>query len=417
MKNVYIKSLVLFVTVYMISTSCKDDESGPFFNDGTIPPQVTEVEVENLPGGARISYTVPDVQDILYVEAEFKRDNGKTVTARSSVFKNFVEIEGLRSRDGQTVKLTTVDKSDNRSEPLTVSIEPGLAPIDLLFQSLEIKPTFGGTLISFNNESNSRIEVQLFKEEVVDNKTVDVYQQSAFLQNSEITNHIFRGFDAVESKFKILAIDRWDNVSDTLSSMITPFVEVQLDETKFARSILPTDGQILECCGGNFFVDQLWNANDNVFWPNVFHTNDVAADPIPVLPPYTEPNLIAFTIDLGQEANLSRVKIFPRIDGGPYNRGNPRLFEVWGVKEIPADNGASFNGWSLLVKDGEIIKPSGAPLGQRSAEDDAAAEAGHDISTDPEPTVRYVRFITLKNWEGTQWVHMGEIEFFGKPVE
>lgn len=417
MKYTYIISscLTLLIATLMI-TSCGEEELGPYFNDGTNPAAVSEVEVENLPGGAKISYKVPEEKDLLLVEAKYKLDNGKEVFARSSVFNNFVLIEGLRKSEPQEVELITVDKSGNKSTALKATIEPTTSPIDLLQQSFVLEPTFGGALIKFDNPTGSRFEIQLILEQTEGGVTADVHNQSTFIENPEVQSHIFRGFESEETTFKALAIDRWDNISDTLSATFTPLLEVMLDESKFARSVLPTDGTILECCGGNFFVDQLWNANNSVGWPNVFHTNDVAADPIPALPPYTEPNLVAFTIDLGQMANLSRVKIFHRMDNG-FDRGNVRHFELWGVDEIPADNGDSFNGWHLLVKDGEIIKPSGLPSGQYSAEDRAAARAGFDIGTDPVPTVRYVRLITFENWEGTKWVHMGEIEFFGSPVE
>lgn len=414
MKKIYIISCLALLLAAVVFTSCTEDELGPFFNDGTPPPAVTEVQVENMPGGAKISYKVPEDKDVLLVEAKYKLDNGNEVYARSSIFNNFVIIEGLRKAESQQVEIFTVDKSGNKSSGQSVTIEPTTSPIDLLQQSFVLEPTFGGALIKFDNPTGSRFEIQLVVKETVKGVEADVHNQSTFIENPQLKSHIFRGFDSEETTFKVLAIDRWDNISDTLSASFTPLLEVMLDESKFARSVLPTDGTILECCGGNFFVDQLWNANNSTSWPNVFHTNDVAADPIPALPPYTEPNLIAFTIDLGQLANISRIKIFQR---GNFDRGNVRYFELWGVDEIPADNGASFNGWHRLVKDGEIIKPSGLPAGQLSAEDRAAATAGHDIGTDPVPTVRYIRLITFENWEGSKWVHMGELEVFGKPVE
>ncbi len=416
MKKIYIISGLTLLLAMVIFTSCTEDELGPFFNDGTPPPAVTEVQVENLPGGAKISYKVPEDKDILLVEAKYRLDNGKEVYARSSIFNNFVEIVGLRKAEPQNVEIFTVDKGGNKSAGQSVTIEPTTSPIDLLQQSFVLEPTFGGALIKFDNPTGSRFEIQLIMEEEVKGVKADVHNQSTFIENPDVKSHIFRGFESEETTFKVLAIDRWDNISDTLSATFTPLLEVMLDESKFARKVLPTDGTILECCGGNFFVDQLWDASNSVSWPNVFHTNDVAADPVPALPPYTEGNLIAFTIDLGQLANLSRMKIFHRMDNG-FDRGNVRYFELWGVDEIPADNGDSFNGWHLLVKDGEIVKPSGLPAGQYSAEDRAAARAGFDIGTDPVPTVRYVRLITFENWEGSKWVHMGEIEFYGKPVE
>src|SRR5690554_6707340 len=115
--------------------SCEEELRGPLTNDNIPPSPVSEVTVTNLPGGAKISYKVPSDEDALLVEAIYKLDNGKVVTSKSSIFKNFVEVEGLRKIEDQEVELITVDRSNNRSSSVFATINPETAPVDRLFSS------------------------------------------------------------------------------------------------------------------------------------------------------------------------------------------------------------------------------------------------------------------------------------------
>src|SRR5665811_1938009 len=100
----------------LILFSCEEEVRGPLTKDGISPSSVSEVTVTNLPGGAKITYKVPDDEDALLVEAIYTLDNGEVVTSKSSIFKNFILVEGLREVESQEVELVTVDRSNNRSE-------------------------------------------------------------------------------------------------------------------------------------------------------------------------------------------------------------------------------------------------------------------------------------------------------------
>jgi hypothetical protein len=401
----YTYSLLAFI---IAAFSCEEDVRGPLAKDSIPPAPVSEVMVMNLPGGAKISYSIPDDEDALMVEAIYKLDNGKQVTSKSSIFKNFVLVEGLRKMQPQDVQLVTIDRSNNRSQPVIATINPETAPIDKLFSSFELVEDFGGVRLYFNNEDKIAAEILLY---AADEQGNLVYSQSIFLSDDERSHHTFREFPPVAHKFGVSAIDRWDNVTEMLEAEMTPLEEIKLDLEKFRQMFLTGDEP--NCC--NWIMPYLWNVT--IADPG-FHTAHFA--PGTLVPPYTE-RYHMFTMDLGVKAKLSRFKFWQRQRAdkdGLYSHGNPRYFEVWGIDAIPADKGASLEGWTKLVENGEVVKPSGGPAGTNSAEDIAKAASGEEYDFPIEaPSVRYIRFVNLQNWAGTKFMFLTELNFWGQIVE
>lgn len=400
-----IKRYSYFIVFIMAFSNCEVDERGPLTSDAIPPKPVSEVTVTNLPGAAKISYAIPNDEDVLLVEAIYTLDNGKQVTSKSSIFKNFVIVEGLRKVQPQDVQLVTVDRSNNRSEPVIVTIHPETAPIDKLFASFEIVEDFGGVRVYYDNAEKIAAEILLY---AADENGKLVYSQSAFISDDQRSHQTFRQFPPVLNKFGVAAIDRWDNVTEILEAEMTPLEEVKLDIEKFKQVILTGDEP--NCCG--WIMPYLWNSS--IADPG-FHTNHIGAGTL--VPPYTE-KYHMFTMDLGVLAKLSRFRFWQRQRAdkdGLYSHGNPRYFQVWGIDEIPADDGASLEGWTLLIEDGEVIKPSGGLAGTNSAEDIAKAAAGEDFDFPIEAgPVRYIRFVNIQNWAGTKFMFLTEVNFWGQ---
>lgn len=395
---------MLFLIVGL--ASCEEEVRGPLTKDNTIPSVVTGVSVQNLPGGAKISYSVPTDEDALFIEASYER-NDEQVSTRSSIFKDFVTIEGLNTTEAQEVSLVVVDRSDNKSAPVTVTINPEESPLKRLFESLELSPDFGGTRLRFNNEDGIKVEFLLY---TIENGQ-RTYQQSAFIEGDQTDFHIFRGFPPTTTTFGVEAVDRWNNISGILVEDILPLEEVLLDR-------LNMEGVVLDGDETDRFGWVLSNLFNGVATGAGFHTDQTT--PGSIVPPYTEGNHM-FTVDMGTTAKLSRFKFWPRQGdccATPFGHGDPRLFEIWGIDEIPADNGASLEGWTRLVENGEVIKPSGAPLGSNSAEDRALASSGFEFNLPIEaPPVRFIRFVVFENWSGTKFTHVMELEFYGQIEE
>lgn len=396
---------IFTLACFVLLSSCEEDVRGPLTKDPNPPGIVSEVSVTNLPGGARISYAVPDDEDALLVEASYTLDNGKQVTTKSSVFKNFVIVQGLRVIRPQDVALVSVDRSNNRSEPVMVSITPETAPVDKLFASFELVEDFGGVRLKYNNEDKISAELLLY---AADENGNLVYRQSAFIADDQKSHHTFRGFDPVATRFGAAAIDRWDNVTEIFEAEKTPLHEVILEHENFKDIFLTGD----EKDAFGWTKSNLWNGSID---GSGFHT--AQGLPGTVVPPYTE-GYHMFTVDLGVTAKLSRFKFWQRQGSWIFTHGNPRYFEVWGIDALPADNGASLEGWTKLIANGEVIKPSGGALGSNSAEDVAQAASGEEFEFPIDaPPVRYVRFVNIESWSTGKFMHMMELDFWGQVIE
>lgn len=409
-----IKIVYLLTACLSMLFSCEEVERGPLTIDVTTPGIVTEVVTTSLPGGAKITYKVPDDNDVMLIEASFKR-NGQRVTAKSSVYNNFVIIEGLRSVEPQDVALVTVDKSNNRSAAVSVTITPGEAPIDKLVKSFVLSANFGGPRLDFDNSDNLTAEVLLYE---FDQDGKGIFKQSLFIDDNSKSFHIFRGSDPGIITFGLVVQDRWNNATDTLKAEITVFEEVLLDKSKFKNLGFATDGPA--AYGGS--VEGLWDGNYSNVTSGGYHSD--VDNILFKIPPNTDEYLF-ISIDMGVLAKLSRMKFFLRAGADrccntPYGHGDPRYYEVWGTDKLPEGDpdGESLEGWTRLIENGEVIKPSGLPLGQHSNEDLAKAASGEDVDFDLHLSpVRYIRFACGKNWNGGDFIHMTEMEFFGELQE
>ncbi|MDN5204256.1 DUF5000 domain-containing lipoprotein [Fulvivirgaceae bacterium BMA10] len=405
-RNIY---YILFTSLCLVFGvwSCEEEEGKkPLVADNTPPDPISEVSVSNQPGGARISYSIPTNDDALYVEATFVR-NGNQVTARSSIYKNFLDIEGLKGGQNQEVEIVVVDRSDNKSSVVKAAIEPQRSPIEKLFDSFELIEDFGGVRIRYNNEDNVRAELLLYAKDENGNLN---YQQSAFIENDDKDFHIYRGFPVETNTFGVVAVDRWDNITDTIKAELLPLLEVELDKDFWVNVNLPSD----EPPAWGTQTEGLWDLN-YTWWGNGLHTDANTSGP--TILPYDQ-YYHMFTIDLGVTAKLSRFKFFQRVNGWQYRHGNPRRFELWGIDQLPDNASESFEGWTRLVKDGEVIKPSRLPLGELSEADIAQAASGEEyVFSIDAPNVRYIRYVTLETWSGGTFMHLNELEFFGQIEE
>lgn len=406
--NMFPLMAIIFLAVGVLACQEEEDARGLAAPDSTPPGIVSEIAVTNLPGGAKIEYKLPDDQDALLVEASYRLGNGETVTAKSSIFKNFVTIEGLRQAESQEVSLVVVDRSNHRSPPVVVSISPETAPIDKLFTTFELEADFGGVRLKYNNEDEIRAELLLYAS---DESGRLVYSQSEFINSDNQSKHTFRGFPPETATFGIAAIDRWDNATEIMEAELLPLEEALLDIYDFKDISL--DGDEPDAFG--WVKTNMWDGAIEEGEGPGFHTEP--GKPGAIIPPYTE-GYHMFTVDLGVTAKLSRFKFWQRVPRVIFYHGNPRRFELWGIDEIPADNGASFDGWTRLVENGEVIKPSGGPINVNSPEDEAQAAAGEEYEFPIEaPPVRYIRFVNFENWSTSKFIHIMELNFWGQPAE
>src|SRR5690606_9011 len=125
-----------FVAAVLLS-GCQKAERGQYPIDSEAPGTVALKEIENLPGGAVITYEIPSDEDLLYVKAVYQLDNGEIVEQKASAYTNKLKIEGIgRSRPLEVI-LTAGDRSQNESAPVSVTVHPKDAAIYDIRNSLK----------------------------------------------------------------------------------------------------------------------------------------------------------------------------------------------------------------------------------------------------------------------------------------
>lgn len=397
MKKIY---FITIISLILNLISCKEEPIGQISTDNIPPQPISNVQVESMPGGAKISYDLPRETDLSYVKGEYLFQ-GKTRIVRASVYNNFMVVEGLGSIDPVEIILYTVDHSENVSTPVKASFTPSTPPIEEVFSSLELREDFGGVNASWLNETGTEIGITLY----VSNDNGIMEEGETYYTNFKEGDYSFRGYDTAERIYALTVTDKWGNVSDTLKGNYSPYFEKLLDKSKHKRELLPVDNNT-EHNSSWAFSKMFDGITGNQGW----HTKE--NDPNQQLPIY-------FTIDLGSKAKLSRFKLWHRFVASQYySHHNVKTFEVWGTNEYKKGmfedywNETWKNDWECLG-DYRVMKPSGDDL-PMSEEDKVFAEAGFEFLVPVDKIeVRYLRFAVKSTWAGSKALHISELEFYG----
>jgi hypothetical protein len=394
-----IGNLLIAGLLSLMMISCKEEEVGQGSTDNEAPSAIKNVQVVPTPGGADITYDVPNESDISYVICEYQV-NGETRVARSSVYSNTLSIVGLAEEEPCPFTLYLVDHSENRSAPFSGTFTPLEAPYKTVFKTLETEPDFGGITVRWTNATNAIIGVFLLAQ----NDSLEWEEYDLIFSSLTTDKRSIRGYNTDLRWFGVVLMDQYGNVSDTLKYQTEPLYEKLLDKTKFKDAHLQGDNTTSH---NSRPIQNIWDGDYSTLW----HTVPNAG----FLPPQT------FTIDLGVNAKLSRMVLYNRGESYYYGQHNPRYFKVWAAQTLSHDITDSYwlnsgdwrNEWTLLG-DFEVVKPSGLPMGQNTDEDIAASDAGFDfVFESGVGEMRYVRFEITETWARTAALHIREIDLYG----
>ncbi len=384
-----ISIIYILIASTLLFNACEEIEKKPLYSDSQPPQPISSPVVENEPGGAKITYNLPNETDLLYVKAEYTLSDGQQYETRSSIYLNSVKVEGYGDTNEHTVRLYTVDRSENISSPVEVIIQPETPDVHLVYESVEMIPSFGGVQYTWENPNNAPLSFLI----MASNSTGTLFPVDVVYSSVANGKYTLRGYEPEEETFGILIRDRWDNFSDSVKLNLTPMFEEKLDKEKFNRIVLPGDAD-MDAWGMRYewMYDGKLNTMSHTYagtgWPQYF------------------------TLDLGITAKLSRFILYQRQDDGyAYGHGNPRILEIWGTAEEPSADG-SWDGWTKL-RDCVASRPS--EEGGTTEEDLIHFKNGDEYPfTLEDPSVRYVRILVKETWGFTGFIHIGEITFYGQ---
>jgi hypothetical protein len=388
------KRIILIVYILAgILYACKEEPIGQQPIDKVAPGPVSSVTVENTPGGAKLTYTLPDDEDLLFVKAVYTRKAGGEVSeSRTSLYKDTLKVEGFGDMESHEVKVIAVDRSRNESAPITVTIQPLEPEVAVIGRTLDLVADFGGVHAYWENKSRAEIAVIILQENdsLVEYVPVETFYSSV-MEGSGAT----RGMDTIPGKFGVYVQDHWGNRSEVKYFELTPIYETLFDRLKFRDASVPGDGPHY---GGGWSLPNVW---DGVWGVDQGYSSQGGTGIWPQ----------SVTIDIGVLGQISRVRLHQRMGNYTFAEGNPRIFEIWGCQEL--DPTGSWDSWTKLI-DCESIKPSGLPIGENTNEDIAVARDGEDFINSPQnPKVRYIRIKIIRTWAGGDNFQLTEVEVFG----
>lgn len=396
------KNIVYLLLLQLIMISCNESFVGQPPTNENQPNSLKNPSIVPIPGGAVITYDLPDDADLLSVRAEYIL-NGKPVNTEVSIYANELKLEGFGNMELQTIDLYTVNRSFVKSDPVKVSFTPLTPSIVTAFESVSMREDFGGVQLKWENESGAELAVYLLAENFL---TGEMETAEILYTKQEDGLYSLRGFEDTERTFGVCFRDKWDNYSDTMRVKLTPIYEIQLDKKKFRQGKLPGDNvtQINDSWAfWRLYDDKL----DNLGWSTLGGNNG-------------KPAPVRYTIDLGVVSKLSRYKVYQRLDY-EYTHFSPKKWKIYGTDYIEPSHmtdilyfdGEEYHKDWVLMGDFEIVKPSG-PGDQVTNEDLEVALAGHEFAFDLNlPPVRYLRFEQSDTWSGGLEVNYREITFWG----
>lgn len=386
MKNKYILYLCCFLLIISCNKNETEDIIPPDDNDPAqeVPDPVSNVDVENIPGGAIISYTLPDQENLDYVRAII---NGNK-EIRTTAFLNSFKIEGLGDTLKRQVQLFVVDRDGKQSEGVIVTISPLPPPVQEVGKSLQMYTSSGGKVF-FYWENPLAIDVTIFIQQDIGNGFSQIYSYRTSQIDGEIA---IEDLEVISANYQIFVIDSWGNQSISKFFTLTADYEVELEKVLFRELRLPGDSK--DAWG--WIMPKMWDGVVDEW--NGFHTREDGKWPQ------------SFTFDLGVDCIPTRLTIWQRPGGYAFRGGNIKVFEVYGSIDLATSD------WEWWTKLGrfESHKPSGLPIGQTSFEDIEYVNLGEEYEFAPDsPKIRYLRFRILETWGNSRECYLSELSVFG----
>ncbi len=389
MKKIIFTKIFSLIALILLTASCSQLEGpGPLESNSTPPGKVSNIQIENLPGKAKLTYTLPSDKDLLYVKAIYTLENGTLMEVKSSYYKNNMLLEGFVGLKPIKVNLYAVNRSEVVSEPIEIAVNPLESPIFDISRRINATKMDVSILVMTKNQQGDFEPLP-----------------NSIYTATEIIDRSFRGMDTIAKPIAIVVRDRWLNVTDTIFKTVNPLYESAIPTANFKGLKLDNDPDHYEEFSNSFIkFSAMWDGQYD--FPKAIVTDRSA--------PATK--LQTITMDLGQSVLISRVHIWDMREGKKDNQyyflGSLRYFKIWGSNTPPSQDGNLAN-WTLLGQY-EVIKPSGLPSGQTSNEDVLLARDGQSYTIPlGTPKMRFLRFQSTENWGKGIGITIAELKVYG----
>ena len=131
------KLFILLGLLFVVIACSEEIEQMPLESNNIAPEPVSDLNVENLPGKVKLTFTLPKDQDLLYVKANYILPTGREMEVKSSLYSNSMTLQGFTGNDDVVVDVVAVNRSEVESEPVSINVNPLPSPIFDVYKSLK----------------------------------------------------------------------------------------------------------------------------------------------------------------------------------------------------------------------------------------------------------------------------------------
>ncbi len=425
MKNLYYL-ITAILGIIILFNSCENEMQ----SDTTPPGQITNVKFLPENGGGYFTFTIPSDQDFLYVRGEYVIDNGKTISKTSSVYSDTLFVEGFGQEKEYEVKLFSVDRDNNHSQPVIMRIKPLAPTTAAVLETLHVQPGFSSIVLDWENELEQPVTI-FVEVEVGSTKVTKIYASN--LEKDRFTIDNLQG---VPHTVRVYIRDTYENQTQTRDyGQVTPLMDgpISKKQWSFLRDQLlygnkwdynshadPFQQKPFPQYQSTYRADSLKNARMTYYEGRIekFWDNEYDYEPKLNLNYFhTGPQSYPFSyyIDMGREIKASRFKIWQRNAWGMlYTGENVEIWDLWISDDKDPTDGV-FDGWEY-VGQYRIVRPSSV-IEQRNQ-----ARNGHEYMLYPQnprfsKPFRYLRYKGIKQFGNANSGCTSEITLYGTEAD
>ena len=137
---------VRLLIALLLFSSCSSDDTEVF---GVKP--TGGVEFTPIPGGAKMTYTLPDNVDVMEIRARYNDVNGKEVIVSGSYLDKELQLVGFNeARTNIPVYISYVNRQGICSEEYSTTFSTGDSGAFAFFNTAEVKPSWDGFELSYD---------------------------------------------------------------------------------------------------------------------------------------------------------------------------------------------------------------------------------------------------------------------------
>jgi len=436
MKKIIFKYLVLaFSTALFVilGYGCQDNYLGleKIATDNIAPSKVIVESVVPQNGALLIKFALEETDgDIAQIKAFYiVHEEIREFTV--SRYDRSIMVDGFAEISEKTIHVKAIDNSGNESEEIVVKGTPLIAPLNTLFNSLEVSPTFGGLFANWENETKAALVIHVMRNDtmVIAGQTLFVEDPTKRIYSADSlelsTQQIIGGLPAESIKMGFYVTDRWNNISDTLTVEQTPFEQSELNyaEIDYIPGLFGDPGTSRrslsyenEAINGNGILKDAPYHSANYTPLRMFNQTHIGT----WQPKYKYADgkfcdTIFNTFDLNVDIVLNKIHMTGRQNNKTvaYDQFSVKEFIIYGTTDENVDRATNFpEGWDIVYRG---VNPEPDPSwssAQRIAEFSKGFEHILPIG-DATPKIRYVRIGFLSNYGGGFVYTHSHIKMFG----